>query len=110
MAHEQQVRDKTLDKTLADSFPTSDPPSSIPDPATGEAVAGTAQQVGKDLFAGLTPGSWVALSVDKTEILATAATRHEAEANAKAQGHGSMSLVEVPADSDAPLQSSGRAA
>jgi hypothetical protein len=29
-AHE--VRDKMLDKTLADSFPTSDPPSSIPDP------------------------------------------------------------------------------
>jgi hypothetical protein len=30
---EHQVRDKMLDKTLADSFPTSDPPSSIPDPA-----------------------------------------------------------------------------
>ncbi len=26
------VKDKMLDKTLADSFPTSDPPSSIPDP------------------------------------------------------------------------------
>jgi hypothetical protein len=26
------VREKNLDKTLADSFPTSDPPSSIPDP------------------------------------------------------------------------------
>jgi hypothetical protein len=26
-------RDRSLDKTLADSFPTSDPPSSIPDPA-----------------------------------------------------------------------------
>ncbi len=26
------IREKTLDKTLADSFPTSDPPSSIPDP------------------------------------------------------------------------------
>lgn len=25
-------REKNLDKTLADSFPTSDPPSSIPDP------------------------------------------------------------------------------
>jgi len=29
----RQVRDKMLDKTIADSFPTSDPPSSIPDPA-----------------------------------------------------------------------------
>ena len=26
------VREKNLDKTLADSFPTSDPPSTIPDP------------------------------------------------------------------------------
>lgn len=27
-----QVKDKMLDKTIADSFPTSDPPSTIPDP------------------------------------------------------------------------------
>lgn len=26
------IQEKTLDKTIADSFPTSDPPSSIPDP------------------------------------------------------------------------------
>ena len=31
-ADKDQVREKMLDKTLADSFPTSDPPSSIPDP------------------------------------------------------------------------------
>jgi hypothetical protein len=29
-----QIREKMLDKTLADSFPTSDPPSSIPDPSS----------------------------------------------------------------------------
>jgi hypothetical protein len=29
---EHARREKNLDKTLADSFPTSDPPSSIPDP------------------------------------------------------------------------------
>jgi len=28
-------RDENLDHTLEDSFPASDPPSSIPDPATG---------------------------------------------------------------------------
>ncbi len=28
----RQVKDKMLDKTIADSFPTSDPPSTIPDP------------------------------------------------------------------------------
>jgi hypothetical protein len=30
--NKEDVREKMLDKTLADSFPTSDPPSSIPDP------------------------------------------------------------------------------
>lgn len=30
---EVEKREKMHDKTLADSFPTSDPPSSIPDPA-----------------------------------------------------------------------------
>jgi hypothetical protein len=29
----EEVRDRMLDKTIADSFPASDPPSSIPDPA-----------------------------------------------------------------------------
>lgn len=29
---EQEKRERALDKTLADSFPTSDPPSTIPDP------------------------------------------------------------------------------
>lgn len=30
--NECQVREKMLDKTIADSFPASDPPSSLPDP------------------------------------------------------------------------------
>lgn len=30
------IREKNLDKTLADTFPTSDPPSSIPDPSEAE--------------------------------------------------------------------------
>lgn len=30
------IKEKNLDKTLADSFPTSDPPSTIPDPAQEE--------------------------------------------------------------------------
>ena len=32
-SEKEEVREKQLDKTLADSFPTSDPPSSIPDPS-----------------------------------------------------------------------------
>ena len=33
------VREKMMDKTLADSFPTSDPPSSIPDPSEEDSFA-----------------------------------------------------------------------
>jgi hypothetical protein len=35
---EVEVREKMLDKTLADSFPTSDPPSSIPDPSEDDSL------------------------------------------------------------------------
>jgi hypothetical protein len=31
-----RMREKNLDKTIADSFPTSDPPSSLPDPSGEE--------------------------------------------------------------------------
>ena len=34
-----KVREKMLDKTLADSFPTSDPPSSIPNPCEDDSMA-----------------------------------------------------------------------
>ena len=37
--HEEEVREKMHDKTLADSFPTSDPPSTIPDPAEDDSLA-----------------------------------------------------------------------
>jgi hypothetical protein len=33
---QDQIREKMFDKTLADSFPTSDPPSSIPDPSADD--------------------------------------------------------------------------
>jgi hypothetical protein len=36
---EEHLREKALDKTLADSFPTSDPPSSIPDPSEDDSEA-----------------------------------------------------------------------
>jgi hypothetical protein len=35
----KEKREKALDKTLADSFPTSDPPSSIPDPEEDDSEA-----------------------------------------------------------------------
>ena len=36
---EDALRDEGMDKTLADSFPASDPPSSIPDPEDEEDAA-----------------------------------------------------------------------
>lgn len=36
---EEELREKMHDKTLADSFPTSDPPSSIPDPSEDDSLA-----------------------------------------------------------------------
>ena len=35
----RHIREKMLDKTLADSFPNSDPPSSIPDPSSDDSFA-----------------------------------------------------------------------
>ncbi|OLD15631.1 MAG: hypothetical protein AUI85_11075 [Acidobacteriales bacterium 13_1_40CM_3_55_5] len=36
---EQELREKMMDKTLADSYPASDPLSSIPDPAEDDSAA-----------------------------------------------------------------------
>jgi hypothetical protein len=35
----RERRERALDKTVADSFPTSDPPSTIPDPAEEDPLA-----------------------------------------------------------------------
>ena len=35
---EDEIREKTLDKTLADSYPASDPPSTIPDPSEEDSL------------------------------------------------------------------------
>ena len=36
---QEQEEEESLDKTIADSFPASDPPSSIPDPDEDESAA-----------------------------------------------------------------------
>jgi hypothetical protein len=58
--HEHEVRSKMLDKTLADSFPTSDPPSSIPDRGSDDALGAKKIAQGQ-LIASLPHGSWVAI-------------------------------------------------
>ena len=35
----EELKEKTFDKTDADSFPASDPPSSIPDPSADDSFA-----------------------------------------------------------------------
>jgi hypothetical protein len=37
-AEERQIRDLALDETLKETFPASDPPSTIPDPDNDEAL------------------------------------------------------------------------
>jgi hypothetical protein len=89
--------EKMLDKTLADSFPTSDPPSTIPNPGDGSASRDDAADV---RLAGLTPGSWAAVCIDSGEVVATGASREGAESTARRRGHGKFSLVQVPSTTD----------
>jgi len=93
----QLATEKTLDKTLADSFPTSDPPSTIPNP--GDNDAPTDGAAGPRLT-GMTPGSWAAVCIDSGEVVATGASREEAESTARRTGHGKFSLVQVPSKTD----------
>jgi len=93
--HESEEREKSFDKTLADSFPTSDPPSSIPVPS-GD--SGTSPETSHDsLLAGLKVGSWAALSIDDRKVVGTGATQEEAEADAKKHNQSQIELVQVPA-------------
>ncbi len=103
VTHEAEGRDKGLDKTLADSFPTSDPPSSIPDPKL-ESSSASADAARQKLLANLPPGSWAALTVEGHQLIGTGSTAQEAEQKARAAGHTNMSIVRVPQDPDAPVQ------
>ncbi len=99
-AEGQQSTEKTLDKTLADSFPTSDPPSTIPNPGDG---ATSQDPVADNRFAGMHPGSWAAVSIDSGEVVATGKSREEAELIARRGGHGKLSLLQVPSKTDGTL-------
>jgi hypothetical protein len=87
-----QPAEDGLDKTVADSFPNSDPPSSIPDPGD----QGQRSRHSHHKFSRLAPGTWVALSLEDDSVIATAPTREEAEAKARRQGQGNFELVSVP--------------
>jgi len=100
---EHEVRSKMLDKTLADSFPTSDPPSSIPDPGSDDALS--AKKIAEDqLIVSVPQGSWVAMSIDERQVVGTGSTREEAEQKANARVYRTLSLIRVPPDLEAPEQ------
>jgi hypothetical protein len=93
--HESQ--DKMLDKTLADSFPTSDPPSTIPNPGHDDSLRTKSTD---DVLRGMPPGTWAAVSIDTGWVVGTGASREEAETIANRNGHGKLSIVQVPAGRD----------
>ena len=98
------AKEKSFDKTLADSFPTSDPPSTIPDPGGDDAFPKTVTELMEDELEGLPIGSWAALSIGDRHVLGVGTTREEAVEEARANGHTEMSLVCITkADDDSQV-------
>ncbi len=95
--HESQEQEKSFDKTLADSFPSSDPSSSIPDPDGNESSQASPAPVDGALLVGLKEGSWAALSIDEHKLVGTGETQEEAEADAKKHHQSQIQLLQVPA-------------
>jgi len=98
-----EAREKSMDKTLADSFPTSDPPSTIPDPSGDDSLPENAMELMEDEIAELPEGSWVALSIGDRMVIGTGLTREEATEAARQNGYTEMSLQRVKGDEDEPV-------
>jgi len=97
--------EKSLDKTIEDSFPTSDPPSTIPDPGADQASPeSTLSAIQDELVQGLPLGSWAAISIDERRLVGKGATRDEASDEAQRAGYSKISLVHVAGDPEAPGQ------
>jgi hypothetical protein len=104
-AGRNEVREKNLDKTLADSFPTSDPPSSIPDPVSDHgSTQPSARSISDELIAGLPPGSWAAISDQERRVVGVGPTREEAVQSASGYQQSQIRIIRVPQDPDAPEQ------
>ncbi len=97
------ARETTLDKTIADSFPTSDPPSSIPDPVAAHSSE-RSQAAFDNLLANLPPGSWAAISEQERRVVGTGATREEAIQSASGYHENQLRVIRVPQDPEAPEQ------
>jgi hypothetical protein len=102
----EEAKEKNLDKTLADSFPTSDPPSSIPDPSADAAQQDEIKQLRiEERLADLPVGTWVALSIEDQKVLGTGASRDAAVQSARKKGHNILNLVRVAANGPLGLAS-----
>jgi hypothetical protein len=91
--------EKSLDRTLADSFPSSDPPSSIPDPGATPPTAFSSED---EQLRGLKANTWAAISVEDQRVVGTGVTQEEATEQASAKGFGQIQLVQVPATDRTP--------
>lgn len=97
---EQEHRETMLDKTIADSFPTSDPPSNMP----GEGGNDTPARAHQHLLKGLPGGSWAAISLLEETVVGKGATRDQAEMDAHRHGFQNVELVQVASDAGAKQQ------
>ena len=105
-----EVQEKSLDKTIEDSFPTSDPPSTIPDPGADQSSPeNTISAIQDELVQGLPPGSWAAISIEERRVVGRGTTSDEAADDARRAGHSKIALVRVARDQEAPRQALDRA-
>ena len=103
-------QEKSLDKTIEDSFPTSDPPSTIPDPGADQSSPeNTISAIQDELVQGLPPGSWAAISIEERRVVGRGTTSDEAADDARRAGHSKIALVRVARDQEAPRQALDRA-
>ena len=99
-----EAKEKAMDKTLADSFPTSDPPSTIPAPSGDDCLPQNSVKLIQEELTGLPEGSWAALSIGDRHVIGYGATQEEAVKSARERGHTEMSLVRVSENSDDETQ------
>jgi hypothetical protein len=103
VSNADEAKEKNLDKMLADSFPTSDPPASVQESAAvAEEVK---QQHIEEQLANLPIGTWAALSVEDHKVLGTGTSRDAAVKAARKDGHNILNLVRVEAKSPLGLAS-----
>lgn len=99
----EEAKAKSLDRMLADSFPTSDPPSSMQ--KADSLVERLKHQHIEEQLANLPIGTWAALSVEDHKVLGTGTSRDAAVKAARKDGHNLLNLVRVEAKSPLGLAS-----